>query len=108
MRRQHTEVVKTLVEVEDGEKRNYKIEYDSLAFEGVIGEGGFGVVHKAEYPTKKFMVFNYSIIDFYLIIEMYHGADVAVKKLKASLNKNQLEEFTREAATMVGLRHPSI
>lgn len=54
------------------------------------------------------MVFNYSIIVFYLIIEMYHGADVAVKKLKASLNKNQLEEFTREAATMVGLRHPSI
>lgn len=53
MRRQHTEVVKTLVEVEDGEKRNYKIEYDSLAFEGVIGEGGFGVVHKAEYPYKK-------------------------------------------------------
>ena len=39
----------------------------------------------------------------------YRGADVAIKKLKKqNLTKKQLDEFTQEASTMVGLRHPSI
>lgn len=40
---------------------------------------------------------------------MYRGADVAIKKLKhQKMDKKQLQEFTQEAAIMVGLRHPSM
>lgn len=39
----------------------------------------------------------------------YKGADVAVKKLKSqNMTKQQIDEFAKEAAIMVGLRHPSI
>jgi serine/threonine protein kinase len=43
-----------------------------------------------------------------LIFRKYRGAEVAVKKLKTQLTKEQLTEFAREASVMVGLRHPNI
>jgi len=44
-----------------------------------------------------------------LMWNRYKGADVAIKKLKSQqMTKVQIDEFAREAAVMVGLRHPRI
>lgn len=87
MHRQRKQVVKALVQAEEGERRNYRIDYSSLTLGEPIGTGGFGVVFKGEY----------------------RGADVAIKKLKSQvMNKTQLEEFAKESAVMIGLRHPNI
>lgn len=46
---------------------------------------------------------------FYFDCGSYRGADVAVKKLKAQkMTKAQLDEFAKESAVMIGLRHPII
>jgi hypothetical protein len=50
IRKQRSHVVKALVDVEEGEKRNYKINFSELVTENAIGAGGFGVVYKGEYP----------------------------------------------------------
>jgi hypothetical protein len=47
--RQRREVVKALVQAEEGERRNYKIDYSALVMGEAIGQGGFGVVYKGEY-----------------------------------------------------------
>lgn len=46
---QRAHVVKALVEAEEGERRNYKIDYAALTLGAPIGSGGFGVVYKGEY-----------------------------------------------------------
>lgn len=87
MRRQRSQVVKALIKAEEGERRNYRIDYSSLVFGEPVGTGGFGVVFKGEY----------------------RGADVAIKKLKSkAMNKTQLDEIAKESSVMIGLRHPNI
>lgn len=42
-------------------------------------------------------------------MRMYHGSDVAIKKLKCqTMTKDQLANFANEARVMIGLRNPSI
>lgn len=87
MRRQRKVMVKALIQAEEGERRNYRIDYSSLVFGEPIGTGGFGVVFKGEY----------------------RGADVAIKKFKSkTVSKTQLEEVAKESSVMTGLRHPNI
>lgn len=50
VRKQREHVVSALVQVEEGERRNYKIDYSALHLESAIGSGGFGIVYKGEYP----------------------------------------------------------
>lgn len=84
---QRKQAVIALIKAEEGQKRNYKIDFKSLAIGALIGSGSFGHVYSGEY----------------------RGADVAIKKLKhQKMTKSQLEEFQQEAAVMVGLRHPNI
>lgn len=85
--RQRQQAVIALIKTEEGQKRNYRIDFKSLVLGQLIGSGSFGHVYSGEY----------------------RGADVAIKKLKhQKMNKQQLEEFSQESAVMVGLRHPNI
>lgn len=80
-------MVEALIKVEEGEKRAYKVDYSALETTSMIGSGSFGYVYRGTY----------------------RGADVAIKKLKKqNMDKKQIAEFSQEASTMVGLRHPSI
>lgn len=49
IRKQRTHVVKALAQAEEGERRNYKIDYSQLIVKNMIGAGGFGFVHRGEY-----------------------------------------------------------
>jgi serine/threonine protein kinase/ABC-type branched-subunit amino acid transport system substrate-binding protein len=85
--KQRQQAVIALIKTEEGQKRNYRIDFKSLTVGTLIGSGSFGHVYCGEY----------------------RGADVAIKKLKVpKMNKQQLDEFLQEAAVMVGLRHPNI
>eukprot|EP00026_Physarum_polycephalum_P001091 Phypoly_transcript_01092.p1 GENE.Phypoly_transcript_01092~~Phypoly_transcript_01092.p1 ORF type:complete len:1198 (+),score=219.95 Phypoly_transcript_01092:455-3595(+) len=87
IKRQRAMVVEVLNKVEEGERRAYRIDMKQVEVNHLIGSGSFGYVYTGTY----------------------RGADVAIKKLKKqNLTKKQLEEFTNEAAIMVGLRHPNI
>lgn len=86
-RNQKLATISVLKQVEEGQKKNYKIVYNELKFHDKIGAGNFGEVYAGEY----------------------RGADVAIKKLKfQDLQRHQIEEFTQEVSVMVGLRHPNI
>eukprot|EP00026_Physarum_polycephalum_P000443 Phypoly_transcript_00444.p1 GENE.Phypoly_transcript_00444~~Phypoly_transcript_00444.p1 ORF type:complete len:909 (-),score=141.61 Phypoly_transcript_00444:1068-3794(-) len=87
IRRQRQQAVHALAKTEEGERRAYKIDFSSVEILDLIGSGSFGHVYRGTY----------------------RGADVAIKKLKhQNMDKKQLQEFTQEAAIMVGLRHPNI
>jgi hypothetical protein len=49
MNRQRAKVVQALEQAEEGERRNYKIDYSALTVGSLIGAGGFGFVYKGEY-----------------------------------------------------------
>jgi serine/threonine protein kinase len=84
---QRRQAVQALIKAEEGERRNYKIDFMSLSIDWLIGSGSFGHVYRGEY----------------------RGADVAIKKLKKqNMGNQQLEDFAKEAMVMVGLRHPNI
>jgi serine/threonine protein kinase/ABC-type branched-subunit amino acid transport system substrate-binding protein len=85
--RQRQQAVIALIKTEEGQKRNYRIDFKSLVVGVLIGSGSFGHVYCGEY----------------------RGADVAIKKLKhQKMTKQQLEELSQESAVMTGLRHPNI
>lgn len=105
IRHQRQQAVSTLEKTEEGERRNYKIDYSALTIGKLIGSGGFGYVYKGEY----LIITILCSLSFSLINARYRGADVAVKKLKSkTMTKDQLEQFAKESAVMIGLRHPSI
>lgn len=86
-RRQKKQAVLALSQAEEGERRNYRIEYKMLSTGNLIGTGSFGNVFRGEY----------------------RGADVCIKKLKMQkFSKQQRTLFAQEASIMVGLRHPNI
>lgn len=65
------------------------VKFDEIKLESVIGEGSFGVVHKATF----------------------RGAQVAVKMMRSvfvELTERDIEEFRKEAYVMSRLRHPNI
>jgi serine/threonine protein kinase len=65
------------------------VNYDELTIEGKVGEGSFGVVHKASF----------------------RGAQVAVKQMRSmflEITNKEIEEFRKEAYMMSRLRHPNI
>lgn len=70
--------------------RDVFVNYSELTLEGKIGEGSFGVVHKATF----------------------RGAQVAVKQMRTPvfmhLSASDIEEFRKEAYMMSRLRHPNI
>lgn len=85
--RQRQQAVIALIKTEEGQKRNYRIDFKSLVIGALIGSGSFGHVYVGDY----------------------RGADVAIKKLKhQKMSKQQLDEFQQESAVMTGLRHPNI
>eukprot|EP00026_Physarum_polycephalum_P001528 Phypoly_transcript_01530.p1 GENE.Phypoly_transcript_01530~~Phypoly_transcript_01530.p1 ORF type:complete len:1095 (-),score=203.72 Phypoly_transcript_01530:38-3121(-) len=86
-RSQKKQAVLALSQAEEGERRNYRIEYKMLTVGNLIGTGSFGNVFRGEY----------------------RGADVCIKKLKTQkFSKQQRMLFAQEAGIMVGLRHPNI
>ncbi|GJQ11276.1 hypothetical protein GpartN1_g3067.t1 [Galdieria partita] len=65
----------------------WEIPFEELTLMQCIGVGGFGIVYSG----------------------LWHGTDVAVKKLlDQDLTENQIEEFRAEAKMMARLRHPNI
>ncbi len=65
------------------------VKFDEIKLESQIGEGSFGVVHKATF----------------------RGAQVAVKQMRSmflELTEKDIEEFRKEAYMMSRLRHPNI
>jgi serine/threonine protein kinase len=65
------------------------VKYDELKIESKVGEGSFGVVHKATF----------------------RGAQVAVKQMRSmflEITDKEIEEFRKEAYMMSRLRHPNI
>lgn len=65
------------------------VKFDEIKLESKIGEGSFGVVHKATF----------------------RGAQVAVKQMRSmfvELTDKDIEEFRKEAYMMSRLRHPNI
>lgn len=65
------------------------VKYDELKIESKVGEGSFGVVHKATF----------------------RGAQVAVKQMRSmflEITDKDIEEFRKEAYMMSRLRHPNI
>jgi hypothetical protein len=60
MRKQRSHVVKALAKAEEGERRNYKIDYSHLSVKTVIGAGGFGFVYRGEYPFYLFIYLSTS------------------------------------------------
>lgn len=80
LRRQRVLALKALKSVEEGHKKNYKIEYKEITLKTLVGTGNFGQVYLGEY----------------------RGTDVGVKKLKnQKLSASELEQFNQEVATMV-------
>jgi serine/threonine protein kinase len=65
------------------------VKFEEIKLESQIGEGSFGVVHKATF----------------------RGAQVAVKQMRSmflELTEKDIEEFRKEAYMMSRLRHPNI
>jgi hypothetical protein len=52
--------VTALAQAEEGERRNYKIDYSALSIGKMIGAGGFGFVYKGEYPISCFIYLLFS------------------------------------------------
>jgi hypothetical protein len=67
MRKERAHAVKALVEAEEGERRNYKIDYSSLTLSTPIGAGGFGIVYKGEYL---FILFNVNFFYSFFLIHL--------------------------------------
>ncbi len=56
------EVVKALVQTEEGERRNYKIDYSALSIGEKIGQGGFGIVYNGEYPNRSYALLYFTLV----------------------------------------------
>ena len=48
---QRRQAVQALIKAEEGERRNYKIDFMSLSIDWLIGSGSFGHVYRGEYPS---------------------------------------------------------
>lgn len=46
---QRRQAVQALIKAEEGERRNYKIDFMSLSIDWLIGSGSFGHVYRGEY-----------------------------------------------------------
>lgn len=64
MRKQRKHAVQALADAEEGERRNYKIDYSHLTVKGMIGAGGFGFVYRGEYLFYILFVFYNLLFSF--------------------------------------------